>query len=121
MSTLSPNDDIEAKRRAEWLHQHGAPTNWVILTEGEVAAIKADYHSARMLKNEALASWAKLAERHDQALIILEDLRTSAHCLAKAGPLSTPTLQDAWGRFMELEIQAVRAINTLKPRGESNP
>ena len=35
-------DDAEAKRRAEWLHAHDAPKDWVVLTNGEVAAIKAD-------------------------------------------------------------------------------
>ena len=35
-------DNAEAKRRAEWLHEHNAPKNWIVLTGEEVDAIKAD-------------------------------------------------------------------------------
>lgn len=35
-------NEAEAKRRAEWLNERGAPLDWVILTSGEVAAIKTD-------------------------------------------------------------------------------
>ena len=45
-------DDAEAKRRAEWLHAHNAPKDWVILTESEVAAMKADLVKLVWDKNE---------------------------------------------------------------------
>ncbi len=35
-------DAAEAKRRAEWLDAHHAPKDWVVLTNAEVAATKAD-------------------------------------------------------------------------------
>ncbi len=35
-------DAAEAKHRAEWLDAHNAPKGWLILTEAEVTAMKAD-------------------------------------------------------------------------------
>ena len=40
----------------------------------------------------------------------LEDIGTSAHCIAKSGLATTPTLADAWNRFMEIEAKASNAI-----------
>lgn len=39
----SDRDEAEAKRRAEWLHAHGAPSNWTVHTIEEVRAMRADY------------------------------------------------------------------------------
>lgn len=41
----------------------------------------------------------------------LEDIQTRAHCIAKAGPLSTSP-DEVWSKFMRLEIQTsqVRAL-----------
>ncbi len=36
-------NDAEAKRRAEWLFDHDAPTNWVILTAEEVGQMGQGY------------------------------------------------------------------------------
>lgn len=33
-------DDAEAKLRAEFLHRHNAPKDWLILTQGEVQHFK---------------------------------------------------------------------------------
>lgn len=41
----------------------------------------------------------------------LEDIATTAHCIAKAGPLTTPTLQDAWGKFMKIDSMASNALS----------
>lgn len=41
----------------------------------------------------------------------LEDIGTTAHCLAKAGPLHTPTLAEAWPQFMRLDRMATAALN----------
>lgn len=35
-------DAEEAKRRAEWLNARSAPKGWLIMTESEIASIKAD-------------------------------------------------------------------------------
>ena len=40
----------------------------------------------------------------------LRDIATTAHCIAKAGPLTTPTLQDAWGKFMKIDSMASNAL-----------
>lgn len=36
-------DAAKAKHRAEWLTAHKAPLDWVVLTSGEIAQIRADY------------------------------------------------------------------------------
>lgn len=36
----------------------------------------------------------------------LRDIAQEAHCIAKAGPLNTPTFEDAWKRFQDLSIKA---------------
>jgi len=41
----------------------------------------------------------------------LEDIATTAHCIAKAGPLTTPTLQDAWGKFIKIDSMASNALS----------
>jgi hypothetical protein len=48
MNTDTPRTDAEeAKLRAEWLHAHNAPKDWVILREHEVAAIKRELAEAK--------------------------------------------------------------------------
>lgn len=44
----------------------------------------------------------------------LRDIATTAHCIAKAGPLNTPTLQDAWGKFMKIDSMASNALSKSK-------
>jgi len=44
----------------------------------------------------------------------LRDIATTAHCIAKAGPLNTPTLQDAWGKFMKIDSMASNALSKNK-------
>lgn len=44
----------------------------------------------------------------------LEDIHTTAHCIAKAGPLTTPTLDKAWVEFMRIGAMASNALWTTK-------
>lgn len=44
----------------------------------------------------------------------LRDIATTAHCIAKAGPLTTPTLQDAWSKFMKIDSMASNALSKNK-------
>ena len=44
----------------------------------------------------------------------LDNIHITAHCIAKAGPLNTPTLQDAWGKFMDLEVMAVKGLSAIR-------
>ncbi len=53
---------------------------------------------------ELLRENAKLREA-------LKEISTTAHCIAKAGPLNTPTLQDAWGKFMAIDAMATKALS----------
>lgn len=40
----------------------------------------------------------------------LEDIRTSAHCIAKSGPATTTTLDDVWNKFNSISAVAANAI-----------
>ncbi len=40
----------------------------------------------------------------------LSDIHTTAHCLAKAGPLHTPDLKTAWSHFLHLSAKATLAL-----------
>lgn len=44
----------------------------------------------------------------------LDDIRTTAHCIAKAGPFSTPTLDDAWPKFMSLDARVGGVVQKLR-------
>lgn len=41
----------------------------------------------------------------------LEEISTTSHCIALAGPLNTPTLQDAWSKFMKIDSMASEALS----------
>lgn len=47
----------------------------------------------------------------------LQEIRVFAHCVAKAGPLNTPTLQDAWSKFMEISAMASKGLSKQKSGG----
>ena len=40
----------------------------------------------------------------------LDEIHTDAHCAAKAGPLSIPTLDVAWRRFNHISVRATAAL-----------
>ncbi len=44
----------------------------------------------------------------------LENIATTAHCVALSGPATTPTLQDAWGKFMKIESMAVEGLREAR-------
>jgi hypothetical protein len=41
----------------------------------------------------------------------LKEIATTSHCIALAGPLNTPTLQDAWAKFMKIDSMASKALS----------
>lgn len=38
---LAAQDEAEAILRAEWLHLHNAPKDWIVMTSHEIATLKA--------------------------------------------------------------------------------
>lgn len=52
----------------------------------------------------------KLEQENAALRKALEEIATTAHCIALAGPLNTPTLQDAWGKFMKIDSMASAAL-----------
>jgi hypothetical protein len=51
---MSNTDEAEAKLRAEWLHRHKAPKNWIILTGSEVSTIRAELEATERERDEAI-------------------------------------------------------------------
>ena len=52
-----------------------------------------------------------LAKENHALREALKEISTTAHCIAKAGPLNTPTLQDAWVKFMHIDAMATKALS----------
>ncbi len=92
-----------------------------------------------VVRRFTLASWVSIMGRHcyldfvkesDYATLerenaamreVLNDIRTKAHCLAKAGPLHTPTLADAWRHFMAIDAMAGKALVQSRPTTAPDP
>ena len=62
-------DSAEAKRRAEWLHAHQAPSNWTIFTIEEVRSMRAEYadlllrlHVEQKMRRELTEALDKLSD-----------------------------------------------------------
>jgi len=53
----------------------------------------------------------KLERENAKLREALKEISTTAHCIAKAGPLNTPTLQDAWGKFVAIDAMATKALS----------
>jgi len=53
----------------------------------------------------------ELLRENEKLREALKEISTEAHCIAKAGPLNTPTLHDAWGKFMAIDAMATKALS----------
>jgi hypothetical protein len=53
----------------------------------------------------------RLERENDKLRYALEEIATTSHCIALAGPLNTPTLQDAWAKFMKIDSMASKALS----------
>jgi len=59
----------------------------------------------------------KLAGDNERLRAALEQISTMAHCIALSGPATTPTLQDAWGKFIKIDVMARAALGKELPIG----
>ena len=59
------------------------------------------------------------AEKVEILRAALDDIHTSAHCIAKSGPVTTPDLSTAWGKFMEIGAKAGHALYRTRERKET--
>lgn len=55
-------------------------------------------------------SHQELEKKNAELKEALKEISTTAHCIALAGPLNTPTLQDAWSKFMKIDSMASGAL-----------
>ena len=56
----------------------------------------------------------ELKEKLDEVRGVISNIHDEAHCIEKAGPISTPTLDIAWGKFGHLALKATQALQLLK-------
>jgi hypothetical protein len=61
--------------------------------------------------NQVIDKVIELENENSKLREALKEISTTAHCIAKAGPLNTPTLQDAWGKFMAIDAMATKALS----------
>ena len=65
------------------------------------------HHAYKELYSHACEQEKEIAKLREA----LKEISTTAHCIAKAGPLNTPTLQDAWWKFMHIDAMATKALS----------
>lgn len=77
-----------------------------IKLRAEVAALTASFtpNGALARENETLRAQVR------EMTAALDDIHTTAHCISKAGPLSTPDLASAWNKFDQIAVKAARAL-----------
>jgi len=104
-------DADEAKSRAEWLHKHGAPKDWLVFTESEVAALKGELMAVKELSDNR-ASAIKWAQ--DELTASKAEIAALRAMLAKCTPLNIEeraylgTLRDRETAY-QATIDALRA------------
>lgn len=65
------NDEADAKRRGQWLHDHGAPADWVIYTVAEVNALVSRFaitHAQMLEERDLRRSLAEAVRRINAAI-----------------------------------------------------
>jgi hypothetical protein len=59
---MSAADAAEAKLRAEWLHKHKAPQDWIILTGSEVSTIQVELETMQRERDAAIDALMKIED-----------------------------------------------------------
>ena len=59
---MSAADAAEAKLRAEWLHKHKAPQDWIILTGSEVSTIRTELDAIQRERDNAIDALMKIED-----------------------------------------------------------
>lgn len=99
-----PEELDECEKLAEKYKAEGDMYGWNFHMGRQSGIIHADIMMGeRLRKSESGAAVMRSA---------LQEIHTQAHCISKAGPLSTPTLTDAWNKFDMLAAIATRPLST---------
>ena len=64
-------DAAEAKRRAEWLHKHKAPKDWIVLTNNEISTIRAELEATERELDEVRKELDQTKDALGDALVAL--------------------------------------------------
>jgi hypothetical protein len=81
----------------------------------QVDALTADCDGLRAQVAKLTDFNVGLIWRLEVARRLLSEIHTTAHCISKAGPASTPTLDKAWERFDRLAVMATEGLSKTKP------
>jgi hypothetical protein len=69
---MSDTDAAEANRRAEWLHKHKAPKDWIVLTTSEVSVIREELLAVERERDEARELAQQMSESNQ---VLMADVR----------------------------------------------
>lgn len=67
-------DTEEAKRRAEWLNEHRAPKDWLIVTESEISSARTEFSAIERERDEAREQIKVLHDMINDAIDNAEEL-----------------------------------------------
>jgi hypothetical protein len=84
--------------------------------EVEKIELELDYDEIASKIDPVLDKATAIFHENERLRTALEEIATTAHCIALAGPLNTPTLQDAWGKFMKIDSMASNALAQQKAK-----
>ncbi len=84
-----------------------------LIANAEAAAMEAKLQAILDERREVVT---RIGALNTTLRAALDDIHLTAHCLAKAGPLVTPTLDVAWSHFNRI---AAKATAALARKGES--
>jgi len=103
------------------VHSGAVYADFARTLERELTEVKVHFKQADEERHQQSSIIEELAQERAQlratiriACETLDSIHITAHCIAKAGPLNTPTLQDAWVKFMDLEGMAVKGLSAIR-------
>lgn len=59
---MKDTDTEEAKRRAEWLNEHRAPKDWLIVTESEISSARTEFSAIERERDKAREALEHIVE-----------------------------------------------------------
>lgn len=114
--TLLEADVYPSKEEAELVAEDLTYDAQAIPCPEPVDLISQRNDAAKLYFNAKQVEIPELLRKINDLRQALEEIATLAHCTAKAGPLNTPTLADAWGKFMKINVMATNVLYSTRDK-----